>query len=104
MVLLIMVLLIMVLLIMVLLIQVELLWGERGALGNDACPILSVEVDALDRTVVQFGITHVGPVDVTCIGIHYHAIRSAAIRDQDSLAGTVGVSGEDAAAAGIENE
>ena len=62
--------------------ELELLRRERAALGNDRRAILPVEVDALDGAVVQLGITHVGPVDVSACDIDRDAVGESATGDE----------------------
>src|SRR5205085_10292196 len=63
------------------LLQVKLLWRERDALGDNDLAIASVEVGALDGTVVEVGHPHVGPVDMAGLDIDDDAIRKMTIGD-----------------------
>ncbi|HTO66669.1 MAG TPA: hypothetical protein VMM15_36090, partial [Bradyrhizobium sp.] len=87
-----------------LLVDLHLLWCERCALWNDDPAILPVEVDALDRAVVQAGNTHVGPVDVTSSGVHRNAIGQSAIGNDNLSVGAVRIHRMNAATAQLENE
>ena len=57
-----------------LLIEVDLFRRVRDPLRNDDPTVLAVEVGALDRTVVQVGNTHVGPIDMTSLRVHDDAV------------------------------
>src|SRR5258706_13079969 len=82
----------------VLLIEMELLWREGAAAWNDRLAIVTVEVGALDGSVIQLENTHVGPVDVTRFNVHHDAIGEMAISYDDFFVGTVGIHGEDVVA------
>ncbi len=82
----------------------ELLWREGAAAWNDRLAIVTVEVGALDGSVIQLENTHVGPVDVTSFNVHHDAIGEMAISYDDFFVGTVGIHGEDVVATQFENE
>jgi hypothetical protein len=70
---------------------VELLRRKRIAFSNDGCAILTIEIHALDRTIVLVGNAHVGPVKVTRLKIDSYAVRSSAAVDDDFAVRAVGV-------------
>ena len=82
----------------------ELLWREGAALWNYRLAILTVEVGALDKSVIQLENTHVGPIDVPGFNVHHDAIGERAIGYDDFFVGTVGIHSEDAAGTHIEKE
>jgi hypothetical protein len=88
----------------VLLIEVDLLWRKSCALRNDDLPILSVDVDALDRAVVQVGDPHVGPVDVTGFDVHHDTIGKSAIGHDCLFVGPVRVHRMNTTSVQLENE
>jgi len=61
----------------------ELLRRERASGCNNESAIRSVEVGAFDRTVIQVGNAHIGPVDVTCRDVDDDAVGMDAIRRND---------------------
>src|SRR5262249_47817408 len=64
----------------------------------------TVEVGALDRTVVERGHAHVGPIDVTGLDIHGDAVGQATIGDDGLAVGAIGIHRVNAASAQLENE
>src|SRR5262252_1116210 len=88
----------------VLLIEVKLLRRVGAAWRDDDLAIPSIEVGALDRTVVERGNAHVGPVDVTSLDIHGDAVGEAAIGDNGRAVGTIGIHRVNAVPAQFENE
>ena len=58
----------------------ELLRRECLAFANDGYAILTVEIGALDRTIVPVRNAHVGPVNVSGFKIDDDAIRDSSIR------------------------
>src|SRR4029077_19006698 len=83
----------------VLLIEMDLFCRERAAFGNDDRAIFSVDVGPLDRTIVQVGNTHVGPVNVPRLNIDDNAIGKSALRYDGLSVGTVGIHRMNTAAA-----
>src|SRR5262249_9545171 len=73
-------------------------------LRDDDLSILAVEVGALDRAVIDGGIAHVGPIDVTRRHIHSDAVGKAAIGDDGLAVGTIGIHRVYAVPAQFENE
>src|SRR6516225_1046976 len=88
----------------VLLIEMDLLRGERAALRNDDPAIASVDVGALDRTVVAAENAHVGPVDVTGFDIHGDAVGKTAIGDDGLAVGAVRIHAMNAAGVELQHE
>ena len=86
------------------LIEVDLLRRVRDALRDDDHAVPAVEIGALDRTVVEVGNAHVGPVDVTGLRIHDDAVGKTAIGDNGFAVGAVGIHRVNAVAAQFENE
>ena len=82
----------------------QLLRRVRAALGNDGPAIATVQVHALDGTIVQIRNAHVGPVDVTRLAIDDHTIGYAAAGDEHLLVRAVGIDREDPPAAQVEHE
>ena len=86
-------------------IEMQLLRRERDAAGNDRRAIASIEVHAIDRTVVHRRTPHVRPIDVPGLDVDRDTIRERASGHDDLLVGAVDVHGEQAAAtAGLEHE
>jgi hypothetical protein len=54
----------------------ELLGRERAPFRNDCLAVATVEISALDRTIVPVRNAHVGPVNVTGLKIDNHAVRN----------------------------
>ena len=77
----------------------ELLRRECLAFANDGYAILTVEIDALDRTIVLARNAHVGPVNVSGFKIDDDAIRDSSSADNDFSVRSVGVSRMNPAAA-----
>jgi hypothetical protein len=82
----------------------DLLGRKSGALWNDDLSILAVDIGALDRAIVQVGNTHIGPINVTRIGIDDDAITEAAIGDNGLFVGAVGVHRVNDTGVQFENE
>jgi hypothetical protein len=61
----------------VLLIKLQLLGSEGAARRNNVGNIFPVKIRTLDGTVVSAGVAHVGPVKVTCLGVHDDAVRES---------------------------
>src|SRR5262249_14001853 len=85
-------------------IEVELFRRVGDTLWDDDLAVLAVEVGALDRAVVEIGDTHVGPIDVTCLGIHTDAVGEAAIGDDRLAVGTIGIHRVNPVPAQFKNE
>src|SRR5260370_23756393 len=66
-----------------LLVEIDLLWRERATLGDKGSAIPSVDIRALDGTVVQVWNAHVGPVDIAGRDIDDDAIWMSAPSDDD---------------------
>jgi hypothetical protein len=66
-----------------LLFEMELLRRKRLAFANDGYAILTVEIDALDRTVVLVRHAHIGPVNVSGFNIDDDAIGDSSSADND---------------------
>src|SRR6266446_10981480 len=79
--------------------EMELLWRECLAFANDGYAILTVEIGALDRTVVLVRHAHVGPVNVSGFKIDDDAIRGSSTADNDFSIRPIGVSRMNPAAA-----
>ena len=77
----------------------ELLRRECLAFANNGYAILTVEIDALDRTIVLARNAHVGPVNVSGFKIDDDAIRDSSSADNDFSVRPVGVSRMNPAAA-----
>ena len=75
-----------------------------AAWRDDDLAIPSIEVGALDRTVVERGNAHVGPVDVASLDIHGDAVGEMAIGDDGLAVGTIGIHGVNAVSTQFENE
>ncbi|HEX6028016.1 MAG TPA: hypothetical protein VFY64_03145 [Nitrososphaeraceae archaeon] len=75
----------------VLLIEMELFWSERAALGKDHPAILSVEIGALNGTIVQIGNPHVSPVNVAGLNVDYYAIGVSTLGYDDLLVGAISI-------------
>src|SRR5438309_2078887 len=75
-----------------LLFEMELLRREGLAFANDGYAILTVEISALDRTVVLARNAHVGPVNVSGFNIDNDAVRNSTPGYNDFPVGAVGVS------------
>src|SRR4029077_10781500 len=82
-----------------LLFEMELLWREGLAFANNGYAILTVEIDALDRTIVLARNAHVGPVNVSGFNIDDDAIRDSSSADNDFSIRLVGISRVNPAAA-----
>src|SRR6266496_291551 len=82
----------------------ELLRCKRLAFANDGYAILTVEIDALDRTVVLARNAHVGPVNVSGFNIDDDAIRDSGSADNDFSIGAIGISRMNPAAACFEKQ
>src|SRR5262249_24757814 len=78
--------------------EAELLRSECIAAGDDGSAILTMEIGALDRTIVLAGNAHVGPVDVTRLEIDDDAVRDSAAVDDDFAVRAVGIYGNNPAA------
>src|SRR6266404_5319448 len=82
----------------------ELLWRECLAFANDGYAVLTVQIGALDRTVVSVRHAHVGPVNVSGFKIDDDAIRDSSTADNDFSIRPIGVSRMNPAAACFEEE
>src|SRR5437773_7884310 len=82
----------------------ELLRRECLASANDGYTILTVEIGALDRTIVLARNAHVGPVNVSGFKIDDDAIRDSSTADNDFAIRAVGVSRMNPAATCFEKE
>src|SRR2546423_11883827 len=80
----------------------ELFRCKRLAFANDGYAILTVEIGALDRTVVLVRHAHIGPVNVSGFNIDDDAIRDSSSANNDFPVGPVGVSRMNPAAACFE--
>src|SRR5205085_7776424 len=85
-----------------LLFQMELLWRECLAFANDGYAVLTVEIDAFDRTIVLARHAHVGPVNVSGFSIDDHAIWHSASAENDFSVRPVGVYRMNPSAASFE--
>ena len=85
-------------------IEMELLRRERLPFGNNRRAILPVEIRALNGSVVPIGNAHVGPEDVSGLGIYHYTVRPMAIGYDDSSVRAVRIYREDVAAAQIQND
>jgi hypothetical protein len=79
----------------------ELFWRKSASLGNDHPAILSIEVGALNGTIVQIGNTHVSPVNVAGLNVDYYAIGVSTLGYDDLPVGAVSIQREDTATAQI---
>jgi hypothetical protein len=70
--------------------------------GTIAIP--AVEVGAFDRTIVEVGNTHVGPVKVTYFNVDDAPIAVSAICDNGLLVGAILMHRMNAAGVQLENE
>jgi hypothetical protein len=61
----------------------ELLWRERAAGRNDELAILSIDVGAFDRTIIEAWNTHIGPVDMTRSDVDDDTVGIGAVRRND---------------------
>ena len=82
----------------------ELLRRECLAFTNYGYTILTVEIGALDRTIVLARNAHVGPVNVAGLNIDNDAVRHSASGDDYFSVRAVGVSRMNSAAACFEEE
>jgi hypothetical protein len=73
------------------LLEMDLLRCVGAAWRDDGLAIAAVEIDALDRTVVKARNAHIGPIDMTRLGIHDDAIGEPAFGNDDLVIGTVGI-------------
>ncbi len=87
-----------------LLLEMELLRRECFAFPDNSDAILTVEINALDRTIVLGRNAHVGPVNVTCLNIDNHAIWHAASTENDFPIRPVRLYRMNPAAAGFEKK
>jgi hypothetical protein len=72
---------------------------NTNAFGQGLNTILTVEIDALDRTIVLARNAHVGPVNVSGFNIDDDAVRDSSSADNDFWVRPVGVSRMNTAAA-----
>src|SRR5437667_3388248 len=82
----------------------ELFRCKRLAFANDGYAILTIEISALDQTVVLVRHTHVGPVNVSGFKIDDDAIRDSSTADNDFSVRPVGISRMNPAAACFEEK
>ena len=75
-----------------------------GSFWNDDLAILAVEVGAFDRAVVQAWNTHIGPVDVTGLGVHGNAVGQPAIGHDGLFVGPVCVHRMNTTSVQLKNE
>src|SRR5947207_5545528 len=85
-------------------IELELLRRERAALRDDRLPVSTVDVGTLDRPIVLAGHAHVGPVDVSRLGIDDDAVRHPTAGDDHASIGAVRLHRQDPPGAGVEHE
>src|SRR5215469_13963628 len=88
----------------VLLIEMHLLRRVCAAFRDDDSAIAAVEVGALNRAVIDGGIAHVGPIDVTRRYIHGDAVGETGIRDDGLFVGPVWVHRVNEAGVQFENK
>jgi hypothetical protein len=82
------------------LVEVDLFRRVRDALRNDDLAIPAIDVRALNRSVIQaWAAAHVGPVDMTSLGIDHDAVGQMAIGRDGLTVGTVRIHGVNAAGA-----
>src|ERR1700693_32541 len=86
------------------LIEDNLFRSVGRSLCDDYLAVLAVEIGALDRSVIQVGGAHVGPVDMTGINIDDDAVGQMAIRHDGPTVGTVRIHGVNAAGVNLENK
>src|SRR5690242_21812997 len=82
----------------------ELLRRECLAFANDGYTILTIQINALDRTIVLARHTHVCPVNVSGFNIDDDAIRDSSSADNDLSFRPVGISRMNSAAACFEEK
>ena len=82
----------------------ELLRCKCRALIDNGYTILTVEIRALNGTIVPVGNAHVGPVNVSGVNIDNDSIRNSATSNNDFSVGPVGVSRMNSAAACFEKK
>ena len=87
-----------------LLFEMELLRRECLAFANNGYAILTVEINALDRTIVLARNAHVGPVNVSGFKIDDDAIWDSSSADNDFSIRPIGVSRMNPAAACFEEK
>src|SRR5260370_36492065 len=58
----------------VLLIELQLLGSESVARTNNVGDVAPVKIRALDGAVIGAGVAHVGPVNLTCFGVHNDSV------------------------------
>src|SRR3954452_6744674 len=80
----------------------KLLWRECLAFANDGYAILTLEISALDRTVVPSRNAHVGPINVSGFKIDDDAIRDPSSAENDFPVRSIGISRMNPAAARFE--
>src|SRR6266581_1973410 len=79
------------------LIEDDLLRSVSVSPCDDCLTVLTVDVGALDGSVIQVWDAHVGPVDMASLGIDDDAVGQMAIRHDDLAVGTVRIHGVNAA-------
>src|SRR5258708_39609430 len=86
------------------LIELDLFRRVRDALRDNDPAIPAVEVGPLDRTVVEVGHAHVGPINMTCLRIHDDAVGEMAIGNNGLAIGAVDIHRVNAVAPQFEKE
>ena len=86
------------------LIENDLLRGVGGSNWNNDLAVLAVEIGALDGPVVQVGNAHIGPVDMTGLGIDDDAVGKVTARHDGLAVGTVRVHHVNFPGVYLENE
>ena len=71
---------------------------------NNDLAVLAIEIGALDGPVVQVGNAHIGPVDMTRLGIDDDAVGKVTARHDGLAVGTVRVHDVDFPGVYLENE
>src|SRR5262249_35485736 len=71
--------------------EVHLLRRIGATRRNNDFAVLAVEVGALDRTVVEVGDAHIGPIDMTRGDIYRDAVGQTAVGDDGLAVGAVGI-------------
>ena len=82
----------------------ELLRRECLAFADNGYTILTVEIGALNGTIVPARNAHVGPVNVSGVNIDNDSIRNSAASNNDFSLRAIGVSRMNSAAACFEEK
>jgi hypothetical protein len=74
------------------------------ALRDNDPTIAAIQIGPLDRAIIEVGDTHIGPIEITSLGIHNDAVGQMTIGNDGILVRSIGIHHMNAARVYFENE